>query len=60
MKAKLEDVMSGKAAEYLDPLRVLQDRMQIRIEVAGKGDPLARRGGGGGGRGRKLVGRSLL
>uniref|UniRef100_A0ABM5F5C3 Breast cancer metastasis-suppressor 1 isoform X2 n=1 Tax=Pogona vitticeps TaxID=103695 RepID=A0ABM5F5C3_9SAUR len=35
VKAKLEDVMSGKAAEYLDPLRVLQDRMQIRIEVAG-------------------------
>ncbi|XP_067328498.1 breast cancer metastasis-suppressor 1 isoform X1 [Anolis sagrei] len=34
-KAKLEDVMSGKAAEYLDPLGVLQNHMQIRIEVAG-------------------------
>uniref|UniRef100_A0A8D0GVT2 BRMS1 transcriptional repressor and anoikis regulator n=1 Tax=Sphenodon punctatus TaxID=8508 RepID=A0A8D0GVT2_SPHPU len=35
VKAKLEDVMSGKAAEYLDPLGVLQSNMQIRIEVAG-------------------------
>ncbi|XP_053134078.1 breast cancer metastasis-suppressor 1 [Hemicordylus capensis] len=35
VKAKLEDVMSGKAAEYLDPLGVLQNHMQIRIEVAG-------------------------
>ncbi|XP_044304284.1 breast cancer metastasis-suppressor 1 [Varanus komodoensis] len=35
VKAKLEDVMAGKAAEYLDPLGVLQKHMQIRIEVAG-------------------------
>ncbi|XP_048370908.1 breast cancer metastasis-suppressor 1 isoform X2 [Sphaerodactylus townsendi] len=35
MKMKLEDVMLGKAAEYLDPLGVLQNHMQIRIEVAG-------------------------
>ncbi|KAM3825143.1 breast cancer metastasis-suppressor 1 isoform 1-T2 [Vipera latastei] len=35
VKAKLEDVMSGKAAEYLDPLAVLQNHMQIQIEVAG-------------------------
>ncbi|KAL7978270.1 hypothetical protein Chor_014809, partial [Crotalus horridus] len=36
VKAKLEDVMSGKAAEYLNPLAVLQNHMQIQIEVAGK------------------------
>ncbi|XP_063172864.1 breast cancer metastasis-suppressor 1 [Candoia aspera] len=35
VKAKLEDVMSGKAVEYLDPLAVLQNHMQIQIEVAG-------------------------
>uniref|UniRef100_A0A670JGT2 BRMS1 transcriptional repressor and anoikis regulator n=1 Tax=Podarcis muralis TaxID=64176 RepID=A0A670JGT2_PODMU len=35
VKAKLEDVMAGKASEYLDPLGVLQNHMQIRIEVAG-------------------------
>ncbi|XP_063001644.1 breast cancer metastasis-suppressor 1 [Elgaria multicarinata webbii] len=35
VKAKLEDVVSGKAAEYLDPLGVSQNHMQIRIEVAG-------------------------
>ncbi|XP_025032373.1 breast cancer metastasis-suppressor 1, partial [Python bivittatus] len=35
VKAKLEDVMSGKAVEYLDPLAVLQNHMQIRMEVAG-------------------------
>ncbi|XP_042296185.1 breast cancer metastasis-suppressor 1 [Sceloporus undulatus] len=35
MKAKLEDVMSGKAVEYLNPLGVLQNQLQIRIEVAG-------------------------
>lgn len=35
MKAKLEDVTSGKAPEYLDPLGVLQNHMQIQIEVAG-------------------------
>ncbi|XP_070806461.1 breast cancer metastasis-suppressor 1 isoform X3 [Pituophis catenifer annectens] len=35
VKAKLEDVMSGKATEYLDPLAVLQNHMQIQIEVAG-------------------------
>lgn len=36
VKAKLEDVVSGKAAEYLNPLGVLQNHMQIRIEVAGE------------------------
>lgn len=36
IKAKLEDVISGKAAEYLEPLGVLQNHMQIRIEVAGE------------------------
>ncbi|XP_006129768.2 breast cancer metastasis-suppressor 1 isoform X1 [Pelodiscus sinensis] len=35
VKAKLEDVASGRAAEYLDPLGVLQNNMKIRIEVAG-------------------------
>ncbi|XP_077184721.1 breast cancer metastasis-suppressor 1 isoform X1 [Paroedura picta] len=35
VKMKLEDVMVGKAVEYLDPLGVLQNHMQIRIEVAG-------------------------
>ncbi|KAL8184096.1 UNVERIFIED_CONTAM: Breast cancer metastasis-suppressor 1 [Gekko kuhli] len=35
VKMKLEDVMLGKAAEYLEPLGVLQNHMQIRIEVAG-------------------------
>ncbi|XP_069501006.1 breast cancer metastasis-suppressor 1 isoform X1 [Ambystoma mexicanum] len=35
VKAKLEEVAAGKAAEYIDPLAVLQKNMKIRIEVAG-------------------------
>ncbi|KAJ1105980.1 hypothetical protein NDU88_003383 [Pleurodeles waltl] len=35
VKAKLEEVTAGKAAEYIDPLAVLQKNMKIRIEVAG-------------------------
>ncbi|TRY75946.1 hypothetical protein DNTS_033503 [Danionella cerebrum] len=33
--SKLQEVMSGKAAEYLDPLATLQENMQIRTKVAG-------------------------
>ncbi|XP_046870495.1 breast cancer metastasis-suppressor 1-like protein-A [Hypomesus transpacificus] len=33
--AKLQEVMSGKASEYLDPLASLQENMQIRTKVAG-------------------------
>ncbi|XP_021322912.1 breast cancer metastasis-suppressor 1-like protein-A isoform X3 [Danio rerio] len=33
--AKLQEVMSGKAAEYLEPLATLQENMQIRTKVAG-------------------------
>ncbi|XP_066542064.1 breast cancer metastasis-suppressor 1-like protein-A [Hoplias malabaricus] len=33
--AKLQEVMSGKAAEYLEPLANLQENMQIRTKVAG-------------------------
>lgn len=32
---KLEEVKSGKAPEYLQPLEDLQDQMRIRTEVAG-------------------------
>nr|XP_033810319.1 breast cancer metastasis-suppressor 1 isoform X1 [Geotrypetes seraphini]XP_033810320.1 breast cancer metastasis-suppressor 1 isoform X1 [Geotrypetes seraphini] len=35
VKAKLEEVATGKATEYIDPLAVLQNNMKIRIEVAG-------------------------
>lgn len=35
VKAKLEEVIEGKAAEYLEPLAVLQNNMKIRTEVAG-------------------------
>ncbi|XP_043931296.1 breast cancer metastasis-suppressor 1-like protein [Protopterus annectens] len=34
VKAKLEEVIEGKAAEYLEPLAVLQNNMKIRTEVA--------------------------
>lgn len=33
--AKLQEVMSGKAPEYLEPLANLQENMQIRTKVAG-------------------------
>ncbi|XP_063039841.1 breast cancer metastasis-suppressor 1-like protein-A isoform X1 [Engraulis encrasicolus] len=33
--AKLQEVLSGKASEYLEPLAALQENMQIRIKVAG-------------------------
>ncbi|XP_022520484.2 breast cancer metastasis-suppressor 1-like protein-A [Astyanax mexicanus] len=33
--AKLQEVMLGKASEYLDPLANLQENMQIRTKVAG-------------------------
>ncbi|CAM9829005.1 unnamed protein product [Lampetra planeri] len=33
--AKLEEVKTGKASEYLEPLAALQQNMQIRTEVAG-------------------------
>lgn len=34
--AKLQEVMAGKAPEYLEPLATLQENMQIRTKVAGK------------------------
>lgn len=34
--AKLQEVIAGKASEYLDPLANLQENMQIRTKVAGK------------------------
>uniref|UniRef100_A0A8C7H0B8 BRMS1 like transcriptional repressor a n=1 Tax=Oncorhynchus kisutch TaxID=8019 RepID=A0A8C7H0B8_ONCKI len=33
--AKLQEVIAGKASEYLDPLANLQENMQIRTKVAG-------------------------
>ncbi|XP_016347828.1 breast cancer metastasis-suppressor 1-like protein-A isoform X2 [Sinocyclocheilus anshuiensis] len=33
--AKLQEVMSGKASEYLEPLANLQENVQIRTKVAG-------------------------
>ncbi|XP_038823649.1 breast cancer metastasis-suppressor 1-like protein-A [Salvelinus namaycush] len=33
--AKLQEVIAGKASEYLDPLASLQENMQIRTKVAG-------------------------
>ena len=35
VKTKLEEVHSGIAKEYRQPLEELQDNMSIRIEVAG-------------------------
>ncbi|KAM9301864.1 breast cancer metastasis-suppressor 1 [Gastrophryne carolinensis] len=35
LKAKLEEVSSGRAMEYINPLADLQKNMKIRIEVAG-------------------------
>lgn len=36
MDAKLQEVIAGKAPEYLEPLAALQENMQIRTKVAGK------------------------
>lgn len=36
--AKLQEVMSGKAPEYLEPLATLQENMQVRTKVAGQSD----------------------
>lgn len=36
---KLAEVEAGRAAEYLDPLAVLLENMQVRTKVAGKIDP---------------------
>ncbi|GAB0190668.1 breast cancer metastasis-suppressor 1-like protein [Grus japonensis] len=33
--AKLQEVIAGKAPEYLEPLAALQENMQIRTKVAG-------------------------
>ncbi|XP_059135410.1 breast cancer metastasis-suppressor 1-like protein isoform X2 [Peromyscus eremicus] len=33
--AKLQEVIAGKAPEYLEPLATLQENMQIRTKVAG-------------------------
>ncbi|KAG7464473.1 hypothetical protein MATL_G00165980 [Megalops atlanticus] len=35
VKVKLDEVMSGRAGEYREPLAVLQQNMQLRTEVAG-------------------------
>lgn len=34
--AKLQEVIAGKAPEYLEPLATLQENMQIRTKVAGR------------------------
>lgn len=34
--AKLQEVIAGKAPEYLEPLAALQENMQIRTKVAGR------------------------
>lgn len=36
MDAKLQEVMAGKAPEYLEPLANLQENMLIRTKVAGE------------------------
>lgn len=35
MKVKLDEVLTGKAGEYREPLAALQRSMQIRTQVAG-------------------------
>lgn len=37
---KLQEVIAGNAAEYLEPLANLQENMQIRTKVAGTADLL--------------------
>lgn len=36
VKVKLDEVLTGKAGEYREPLAALQNSMQIRTQVAGK------------------------
>lgn len=36
VKVKLDEVLTGKAGEYREPLDALQNSMQIRTQVAGK------------------------
>lgn len=38
MNCKLAEVEAGRAAEYLDPLAVLLENMQVRTKVAGEFD----------------------
>lgn len=35
VKVKLDEVLTGKAGEYREPLAALQNSMQIRTQVAG-------------------------
>ncbi len=37
---KLDEVLTGKAGEYREPLAALQSSMQIRTQVAGKSNAL--------------------
>lgn len=37
MKAKLEEVLAGRAREYREPLAALQSSMQTRTRMAGVG-----------------------
>lgn len=36
VKVKLDEVLTGKAGEYREPLAALQNSMQIRTQVAGQ------------------------
>lgn len=36
VNSKLAEVEAGRAAEYLEPLAVLLENMQVRTKVAGK------------------------
>lgn len=36
VKVKLDEVLTGKAGEYREPLVALQESMQIRTQVAGE------------------------
>lgn len=36
VKVKLDEVLTGKAGEYREPLEALQNSMQIRTQVAGR------------------------
>ena len=37
VKEKLEEVLTGRAGEFKEPLSSLQNHMQLRGQVAGKG-----------------------
>lgn len=39
VNSKLAEVEAGRAAEYLEPLAVLLENMQVRTKVAGKRNP---------------------